>query len=286
MPHIFFTAIGLMISMQLAAEQTRELFDPQLSQWEVWMGVPHSSVEGLPEGTPQSSNFKDGVSMGLNNDPKNVFSMIEEDGESVLKITGEIYGGLTTLDAFEDYHLSVQFRWGDQKWEPRLDKKRDSGLLYHCYGEHGAFWGVWKSCLEYQVQETDFGDFIPLAGPTVTMRLGRNEHNAKSYLPDAPFAEGVRGYISAYVEADAPHGEWNTLEFYVLGDDAVHLINGQVTLVLHDAVDDKGEPLRRGQIQIQSEGAECYYKNMRLTPITPEGLPEEIAAAFADKPSP
>ena len=67
--------------------------------------------------------------MGLNNDPLKVFSVKEIDGESILCITGEIYGGLTTRQEFENYHLSLQFRWGDKKWAPRENKKRDSGLL-------------------------------------------------------------------------------------------------------------------------------------------------------------
>ncbi|MEM9419998.1 MAG: DUF1080 domain-containing protein [Planctomycetota bacterium] len=260
------------------------LLDMELSQWEIWMGIPHETVEGLPEGTFQSDNVHKGEPMGLNKDVKNVFTMIEEDGEPVLAITGEIYGGLTTLDSFENYHFTTEFRWGDQKWEPRLNVKRDSGILYHCYGEHGSFWNVWKSCLEYQVQETDLGDFIPLAGPKAKMRGTWLNKKRLSYDPNSTEFHTASGYTSAFIEPDAPHGEWNTLEFYVIGNDAVHLANGEIVLVLHDAVDGNGDPLVRGQIQIQSEAAECYYRNMVVTPITMDDLPADVAAAFADGP--
>ncbi|MDB4309667.1 DUF1080 domain-containing protein, partial [Akkermansiaceae bacterium] len=80
-----------------------------------------------------------GTPLGLNNDPLKVFSVIAEDGHKVLKITGEIYGGLTTKEEFENYHITMQTKWGEKKWEPRLCDKRDSGLLLHCVGKHGAF---------------------------------------------------------------------------------------------------------------------------------------------------
>ncbi|MEM1109676.1 MAG: DUF1080 domain-containing protein [Planctomycetota bacterium] len=280
----FIVAVGLGASA--VAGEPVSLIDAELSQWEIWMGVPHATVEGLPEGTFQSTNVHGGEPMGLNNDVKNVFTTTtDEDGQPVLAITGEIYGGLTTLDSFENYHFTTEFRWGDRKWEPRLNVKRDSGILYHCYGEHGSFWKVWKSCLEYQVQESDLGDFIPLAGPKAKMRgTWVNDGKRLKYDPASPDFHTAGGYTSAAVEPDAPHGEWNTLEFYVIGNDAVHIANGEIVLVLHDAVDGNGDPLVRGQIQIQSEAAECYYRNMVVTPITHDDLPADVAAAFADGP--
>jgi len=209
--------------------------------------------------------------------------MIEEDGEPVLKITGEIYGGLTTLEEYENYHLSVHFKWGDKKWEPRLKVKRDSGILYHCYGEHGSFWNVWKTCLEYQVQEADLGDFIPLGGNTAKPRVGAPVVDIRGDVPEKggkkfdPASENYfkgHGYIQACAEPDSPHGEWNHLEIYVLGNDAVHIVNGQVVMVVEDAVTHDGKPLTKGQIQFQSEAAECYYKKLTLTPI--KDFPEEI----------
>jgi len=90
----------------------------------------------------------------------------------VLCITGEIYGGLTTLQESENYHLSaVQFKWGEKKWAPRENDKRDSGLLVHCVGEHGAFWNAWMRSLECQIQETDCGDFIALAASGCNIRV-------------------------------------------------------------------------------------------------------------------
>ena len=255
-----------------------EMFDAELSKWEIWIGVPHPTVQDLPPGTPTSKNFHKGQPMGLGNDPKNVFSMIEEDGRPVLKVTGEIYGGLTTRDAYEDYHLSVEFKWGEKKWEPRLNRKRDSGILYHCYGKHGVSANSWKASLEYQVQEKDLGDYIGLGGSKAKARVSRPIRGEKlKYDPQSDDIQLIRYYTQASAEPDYPNGQWNRLDVYIKGDRAVHAVNGEVVFVLFDAIDGKGKPLRRGQIQLQGEGAVCFYRDMVLTPIGEAELPAEVA---------
>jgi len=202
--------------------QTIALLDKDLSNFDTWLSIPHTSVEGLPEGTFQGDNVGKGTPIGLNNNLKNVFSMIEEDGEPVLKITGEIFGCVSSKASYENYHLSVMFKWGEKKWIPRVDKKRDSGILYHCYGEHGMFLNTWKMCLEYQVQETDLGDFIPLSGgrkvgsPTAEIR--GDFEKEKKFNPNSEVYSIGKGYINAASEHDKPHGEWNHLEIYIIGD--------------------------------------------------------------------
>lgn len=283
------TIFGILLAIGAQAEESKtskteamtlssevDLLDPALSQWEVFMGVPHTSITDLPQGTAQSEDVTEGTPMGLNNDPKKVFSAKTEDGETVLHITGEIYGGITTKKSFSNYYLEMDFKWGERKWIPRLDAKRDSGILYHCYGDHGEFWDVWKRCIEYQVQETDLGDLHELAGPNCHSRfktLGPKEHVFDPKSP-TPWTEW-EGHLSASQEPDRPHGEWNHLEVYVLGDTAIHLANGIVILAITDAVDHEGKTLTSGQIQLQSEAAECYYKNIKISPI--KAYPKEIA---------
>ena len=256
-----------------------ELLDSKLSQWELWMGVPHTSVKGLPEGTPQSDDYNKGTPLGLANDPKKVFSVIEEDGKPVLKITGEIYGGLTTLKEYGDYHFYCEVKFGEGKWEPRLNKQRDNGLLYHCTGKHGAFWNVWMRSLEYQVQEENLGDLFLLAGTQADVPTSPTP-NPVPGVPDVrwdpaqPFAPAKGAERS--VNHENPHGEWTTAEFYVLGQQAIHLVNGHVVLSLDKARLKDGTPLTKGKLQIQSEGSEAYYRNIRLRPI--KAFPPKLMA--------
>ncbi|WP_158968936.1 DUF1080 domain-containing protein [Paraglaciecola sp. L3A3] len=244
-----------------------DLLDKDLSQWELWMGIPHDSVKGLPAGTVTESNLNvhgdPSNALGLNNDIKNVFSVIEEDGKPVLHITGEIYGGLTTLKEFENYHLSLQVKWGEKKWAPRLNAKRDSGVLFHCKGEHGAFWKVWKACQEMQIQEKDFGDYIPLSGPSGVIRTA-TQGGKQTYDPKGQYLSKVTGYSHASHEPDYANGLWNQVDLYVVGDDAVFSVNGEVVMVIAQSKDKQGNPLTSGQLQIQSEGAEIFYRDIKI----------------------
>ncbi|MEO0793632.1 MAG: DUF1080 domain-containing protein [Verrucomicrobiota bacterium] len=265
--------VTLLFSSSLFADDWESLLDPELSKFEIWMGVPHATVVGLPEGTYQSDNVHKGTPMGLDNDVKGVFTIVEEGDELILRVSGEIYGGITTLEDYANYHLRMKVRWGEKKWEPRLNAKRDSGLLYNCYGEHGKFWQVWKACMEFQIQETDFGDFIPLGGVKAFVR-GKNLEKRQLYDPEA------EEYVNAYYvtkshDAEKPYGEWNQLDLYVIGNDAVHVVNGEIVMVIEDATKQDGTPLVSGQIQLQSEAAEIDYKDIELKNI--DAFPPAIA---------
>ncbi|MGJ8691641.1 MAG: alginate lyase family protein [Thalassotalea sp.] len=261
------------------AEQWENLLDKDLSQWDVWIGVPHSSVKDLPAGTYQSENVtsKAGQPMGLNNDPKQVFKTIEEDGELVLAISGEVYGGLTSKKEYENYHLTMQFKWGDKKWAPRLERKRDSGILFHCKGKHGEFWNVWKICHELQIQETDIGDYIPLAGPASKVRI-RPIDGVLRYDPTATLRP-VSSYRSASIENDAPHGQWNIIDLIAFEDKAIFKVNNEVVMVFEGSIDNATKALTNGELQIQSEGAELYYREMKIKQIS--SLPEVYNSLFS-----
>lgn len=252
------------------------LLDSKLSKWETFIGAPHSSVTGLPANTPQFDNVTKGTPLGLNNDTKKVFSVIEQDGQPILKITGEIYGGLTTRESYGNYHFSCQVRWGEKKWAPRQTQKRDSGLLYHCTGPHGAFWNVWKRCVEFQVQEGDFGDLFMLAGTGGDVRYRDLEVKAQFdpkgiWDPTKPLRP--LGRVQRSADHESPHGQWTTLEVYTIGNRALHLVNGHVVMAIENIREKSrsgGEdfsPLTAGQIQIQSEGAEVYYRDVKIRPI-------------------
>jgi hypothetical protein len=75
-------------------------------------------------------------------------------------------------------------------------------------------------------------------------------------------------------DAENPSGQWNTLDLYCHGGTSIHMVNGKVMMVLyHNRQLDNGleSPLAKGKIQIQSEGAEVYYRHIQIEPIN--GLP-------------
>ena len=255
--------------------------------WVIFMGVPHGTVTDL-EGVDPSSDGKKGKPLGLNNDPKNVFSIENMGGETILHISGEIYGAITSKKEYENYHLKLEFKWGDKKWEPRLERERDNGILYHCVGAHGAFWNVWMQSQEFQVQQGDMGDYYALAKTEIDIpsvkEEGEREFNYKKGAKINKFSSidsKVPGHCNKGFDNENGHGEWNTLELICYQGTSLHVVNGKVVMALYNSKylnpDKEIASLTKGKIQIQSEGAEAFYKNIQIKSIS------EIPAKFKEQ---
>ncbi|WP_303315282.1 ThuA domain-containing protein [Flavivirga abyssicola] len=266
------------------SNQWINLLDEDLTAWDKYIGVPHTSVD-LPFDFPKSDDVTKGTPLGLNNDVLNVFSVGQnKEKENILNITGEIYGGLTTKHMYQNYHFKCEFKWGEKKWEPRLGSKRDNGILFHATGAHAGFWNVWMRSLECQVQEGDFGDFFPLSGtiaeiPVVNSPKGKGHvYNSKGVEITSSFlGKHTGGRIQRSKNMENPHGEWNTVEIYAFGDRAVFVVNGEVVSTLKNTRYETNGieiPLKGGRLQIQSEAAECYYKSIQIKGI--DAFPEHI----------
>jgi hypothetical protein len=179
---------------------------------------------------------------GKNNDPDKIFTI--EDG-GVIHVLGKKFGYLGTEKEYDNYRLSVDFKFGERKWPPRQNDPRDAGILYHCVGADK----VWMKSLEYQVQEHDCGDMWLTGGEGGAPSL---EVLGKTY---------VGGRVVKWADYERPTGEWNTAVIVAKGDTIQHWINGHVNLIGRNA------SLTRGKINLQSEGAEIYYRNVILEPL-------------------
>ena len=260
------------------------LLDGNLTSWETFLGPPHVSVE-VP-GYAHAADRKQDKPLGVNIDPLHVFTVRTIGGEPVLHITGEIFGTITTLKEYGDFHLRVQFRWGTIKYAPRLNAPRDNGILYRCFGPQGATGGFWKRSLECQVQENDIGDLYSLGGTAeIAAEEFPNPRGGKPlwhFVPGAPLRRfgGRCAHGEDYHEL--PNGEWNTIEIMAVGDRSLHILNGRVVNVLQTtqrAVAGSTQALVSGQIQIQSEGAEAEYRRVEIRYL--DRFPVEYRALFA-----
>ncbi len=66
-------------------------------------------------------------------------------------------------------------------------------------------------------------------------------------------------------------GEWNTVELISLGDESIHIVNGAVVMRLEKARREEAGalvPLTSGRIALQTEGAELFYRDVEIRPIT------------------
>lgn len=271
--------LALCAPLAAADSDFRPMLDPQLSQWEKWLGPVHRDFE-VP-GYVRGKTAKDDPSLGLNNDPLKVFTTRQEGGETVLCITGQVFGAVSSLASYDNFHLKTEQRWGEKRWVPRADKIRDNGILIFCVGAHGEHNKYWMRSQELQVQEGDIGDWWPIAGAMADMPI-RTDDPVKTRVYDP---KGKVTTVTARVwhgteYPEKPFGEWNLIECYALDGNAVFRLNGKtVNVLLNSRYKEKGStteiPLRSGKIQIQSEAAECHYRRMAIRPI--KSWPAEVA---------
>lgn len=84
-----FISIFSFVGCLYAQNKTMSLFDETLSNFEVWIGVPHVSVKGLHVGTYQCNNVHKWSPLGLNNDIKKVFAIEKQNEEIILKVSNK-----------------------------------------------------------------------------------------------------------------------------------------------------------------------------------------------------
>lgn len=126
-----------------------------LAGFHTYLGVPHGEEEPL----------------GLNNDPRHVFS-VPTNGEHKghLRISGEVNGALETEKEYENYHLTAEYQWGETRWAPREDEERLSGLALHCTGAEGSSHKAWRPGFRCRIlDEQGAGDLVPF--PTMANKL-------------------------------------------------------------------------------------------------------------------
>lgn len=293
---IMFLAITLIAMMGFGLKTSEKFSDSEewiqlldeayADNWEIFIGVPHGTVTNL-DGVDPNSDGKKGTPLGLNNDPKKVFTFKKVGDEFMLFISGEIYGALSSKKAFGNYHLQLQYKWGEKKWEPRLNRPRDSGILYHCQEPHARFWNVWMQSQEFQIEQGNVGDLYLLSTTSMdvpAVKTGK-EFNYKKGADLVAFSSTNKApfnHCNKAFDNEKPHGKWNTLDLICLGDTSLHIVNGKVVIALFNSryknSDDKIVPLKKGKIQIQSEGAEIVYKNIQIRSIVE--VPENFKNHF------
>jgi hypothetical protein len=209
-------ASGLLFSCIIAAAQEKIFLPGKKAEWYVY--------------TSQSKK---------NNDTAKVFQF--ENG--VLHVSGAETGYIATVKKYKDFHFTVEFKWGEKKYPPRLNEKRDAGILYHVDFYNGD--KVWPRSLECQIQEGDCGDFW-MTDSTTIIHADTLTHPTR----------GLRVIKSK--DAEKPTGEWNKAEVIVQNGNITHIINGVVVNT------GRLGNTKEGNILLQSEFAEVYYRNMEV----------------------
>jgi hypothetical protein len=210
--------------------------------------------------------------------------------DGMLRISGgagdeAYYGGLVTEKEFSDYRLTFEYRWGGPTYGKRKDKARDSGVLLHSIGPNEP--GPWMISYEFQIIEGGTGDILVVNpgkkdtdGRPVQLKLlseGFADGKQRYFKPGGEpleFIDGGRlnwwGRDPAWTDTvgyrgprdvESPLGEWTRCEILARGDTLEYRVNGQV---VNRA---RGLTVTRGKLLFQTEGAEVWYRHIRLEPL-------------------
>jgi hypothetical protein len=217
-------------------------------------------------------------------DPRGVFTVTD----GMLHVSGDGYGGILTERTYEDYHLVLEYKWGEKVWGDRAERTRDSGMLIHSNGADGGCAGRWMPAIEVQIIEGGVGDFILVAGKddggqpvplSITCEVGKDRDGETIWKPGEPRQtfdlenrarvnwlnrdpdwEDKLGYRGAN-DVDSPHGQWTRMDVISDGGHIQTFINGVKVNEAFDAVP------RSGKLQLQTEQAEFFVRRWELWPV-------------------
>ncbi|GLR18453.1 3-keto-disaccharide hydrolase [Portibacter lacus] len=162
--------------------------------------------------------------------------------------TSAPYGIAVTKKTYSSYDLKFEFKWGERRFAPRLDKIRDAGLLYHCQVGNYA----WPPSLEYQIQEGDCGDLWSILGAHCDV------------LKDGEILKIERkDYSRSKKWSDAEKEGWNEVLLEVRGSSAKYYLNGTLVNEITNATYG-GLTNSSGFIALQAEYAELTYRKIKI----------------------
>jgi len=207
-------------------------------------------------------------------DPDKVLTL--KDG--VLHFTGDENGYVCTKNRYKDYHLVVEYRWGERTYGERKTLARSSGVFLHGDEPDGAYQGQFMAGLECQIIEGGTGDFELIPGKRrdgsripVSITVETAEH--RDYAGQPVWKKGGKrvtlsdqnGYRVSWFNHDpqwknvpgyqpkndlaSPGKQWTRLDIFCDGSHVRYYVNGVLANEAFDVAPSSGK------ISIQCEGA-------------------------------
>ena len=162
---------------------------------------------------------------------------------NMIRLYGKDAGYLMSLESFDNFQLTAEFRWNTGASFVRKSDNRNSGLMYLVPNE--APDELWPKGIQFQIKEQATGDFILLQGVTL------NVNGTKTIA-------GKSVESKFFKSAEKPVGEWNKIKITVK--------NGTVTQRLNGKIVNKGTEatVKEGRILLQYEGFPIDFRKVTI----------------------
>ena len=150
--------------------------------------------------------------------------------DNVIRIGGQPFGYMRTMEEYGGYDLHVEWRWPEEAG--------NSGVFLNIAGEDMR----WPMTIECQLMSGNAGDLVFLGGSDATERVDKSKRVIPKYEESS----------------ENPPGKWNTYDIHSRNDSIIVFVNG----VLQNAC---STPFPvKGYIGLQSEGAPIEFRNVYL----------------------
>jgi hypothetical protein len=239
--------------------------------------TPREVIRPLEQ--PNLGSFTTWLKKTGREDPERVFRL----EKGVLRCGDEDMGYVATKEAYQDYHLRVEYRWGRKNSTDKF--VRNSGVLLHGTGPDGSQAGVWMTSLECQLAQGCEGDLIVISGKTaegkafpatITSNTSIAEDGKTRWNPEGKptVYSGKQFWRSKHQpffkelidtrgrdDVASPLGEWTSVECICQDARITIKINGVTVNECYAA-----NP-SAGKILLQCERHEVFFRNLEIRPL-------------------
>ena len=214
------TLLSLLFSFTLSAQTAVKLFN-------------QTDLEGWYAFEPQT---------GKHANAADLFSV----EDNMIRLHGSKAGYLMSEQSFDNFRLTVEFRWNLESNYTRKSNHKNSGVMYLVPQETADV--LWPKGIQFQVKEGATGDFILLQNVTLNIN-GKTAEAGKSVG------------VGRFVDATNPVGEWNTIVITSKGGHVKQELNGEL---VNEGIESS---VLEGRILLQYEGFPIDFRKVEIVEL-------------------
>lgn len=161
--------------------------------------------------------------------------------DKMIRLYGNKACYLMSEQSFNNFRLTVEFRWNTDTTFAKKNNSKNSGIMYLVPSDTPDT--LWPKGIQFQVKEGATGDFILLQEVTLQIN-GKKTEPGKSVV------------VNRFEDAANPIGEWNTA--------VVTFVDGKITQELNGKLVNEGisPSVLEGRILLQYEGFPIDFRKV------------------------